>query len=60
MRRYFEAGCLCVLGGKLDKAAAPADDGDAIAFYEARCECSRNYMDLAELSRNPNSISTSR
>lgn len=47
MRRYFESGCLCVLSGKLDKAAAPADDGDAIAFYEARCQCSRNYVGLA-------------
>ena len=49
MRRYFESGCLCVLSGKLDKAAAPADDGDAIAFYEARCRCSRNYVDLTRL-----------
>lgn len=47
MRRYFEVGCLCILGGNIDKAAAPADDGDAIAFYEARCKCSRNYGDLA-------------
>lgn len=47
IRQYFEAGCLCVLGGRIDRAAAPVDDGDAIAFYEARCTCSRNYRDLA-------------
>ena len=47
MRQYFEIGCLCVLGGRIDKAAVPADDGDAIVFYEARCECTRNYVDLA-------------
>lgn len=47
LRRYFEVGCLCILGGNIDQAAAPADDGDAIAFYEAQCKCSRNYRDLA-------------
>jgi len=47
MRQYLEVGCLCILEGRIDKATAPADDGEAIAFYEARCRCSRNYVDLA-------------
>lgn len=50
IRRYFESGCLCVLGGTIDKATAPADDGDAIAFYETHCRCSRNYVQEAALT----------
>lgn len=50
-RRAAEIGCLCVPGGKINKATALADDGEAIAFYEEHCRCSRTYVHLAVPAR---------
>ncbi len=44
-REYFEDGCLCILTAKtMQLCDSSMPDGEAVAFYERNCKCSRNYF----------------
>ena len=44
-REYFEVGCLCILNGDIDKKPTNYSDELAVNYYEANCNCSRNYIE---------------
>ncbi|MBF3053170.1 hypothetical protein HKW90_01945 [Pseudomonas aeruginosa] len=44
-RKYFEDGCSCIHRLKtLQPCPTNMSDADAVAFYEQKCKCSRNYV----------------
>lgn len=43
IREYFEAGCLCILTGEIQKKPETVSDFEASVYYENSCKCSRNY-----------------
>lgn len=44
-REYFEEGCACIHRAKtLQPCPTNMPDSEAVAFYEQRCKCSRNYI----------------
>lgn len=44
-RKYFEDGCSCIHKLKtLQPCPTNMSDADAVAFYEQKCKCSRNYI----------------
>jgi hypothetical protein len=44
LRSYFETGCLCILSKRIPKLDINVSDVNAVAYYEAACTCSRNYV----------------
>jgi len=47
-REYFEAGCLCIHTGSIQKLKSTVDDISAVAYYEKACHCSRNYIEVCQ------------
>lgn len=44
-REFFEDGCMCIHTSKtLQPCPTNMGDAEAVAFYERKCKCSRNYV----------------
>lgn len=50
IRKTFEDKCLCMVNHVFERVDSSVSDHQAVSFYESKCKCICNYVDVNRLT----------